>query len=161
MKKQSMGKTLLLFAMALVTIPAVLAADIEVNDECSLADAIYAANYDIAAGACPPGDDADTIILPPDTLITLATKITAITTDMTIQGNGATIDAAKRFRIFDVTGDATVTLNDLTLQNGKVEKSSGGAINAEIATLIINNTRFRQTTLASVGQSVWAMASSA
>ena len=155
MSKQSLGQAFMLFAVALVAIPAVLAADIEVNDECSLADAIYAANYDIAAGACPPGEDADTIILPANSMITLANEITAITTDMTIQGNGAIVDAAERFRIFDVTGDVTVTLNDLTLQNGRAEKSSGGAIKVVAGTVIASHVTL-QSNYAAVGGAIGA-----
>ena len=59
-----------LFSIAIVIIACaafhtggVRAADIEVGIECSLADAIRAANSDAAVGACPAGSGADTISL--------------------------------------------------------------------------------------------------
>ena len=44
-------------------IPGVHAASITVNDSCSLADAIAAANTNRTKGGCPAGSGADTISL--------------------------------------------------------------------------------------------------
>lgn len=115
------------------------AADIEVNDDCSLQDAIAAANNDIATGGCPAGDDADSIILAEDTTITLLEDIAAITSDMAIEGNGATIDAAEQFRMFDIVEGASLTLNDVILQNARSESKAGATIFTDGGSVTINN----------------------
>lgn len=66
---------------------------------------------------------------------------------LTINGNGATIeraaDAEDDIRFFQLVGeepdDATLILNDLTLQNGFIGEGSGGAIAATGSTLVLNN----------------------
>jgi hypothetical protein len=67
-----------------------------------------------------------------------------ITTPITINGNGATIErdaSAPEFRFFRVTSGGTLTLNDLTLTGGLITNSSGGAIySSSGATVRLNRT---------------------
>jgi len=93
------------------------------NDACSLADQIRAANTDQAVSGCPAGDDADTIILDRD--ITLSSPLPAITSVITIDGRGHSINGVNRQRIFRLEGGA-LTIHDLTLINGNALR--GGAI---------------------------------
>ncbi|MDB9314602.1 DUF4347 domain-containing protein [Spirulina sp. CS-785/01] len=62
--------------------------------------------------------------------------ITGGTTNVTVQRN----TGAKDFRIFDVMGGVTTTFDNLTIQNGKIPGSTGGAINASGAVNLINTT---------------------
>ena len=103
---------------ALFFASSVYAADIAVDADCSLADAIIAANRDRAEGNCPAGRGADIIILSQD--ITLDGNMPKITSDITIEGNGYTISGNNRYRIFYNDGGA-LTINDLTMTNGYVE----------------------------------------
>ena len=101
-----------------------LAADITVDSNCSLADAIQAAESDSAVGGCPAGDGADTIHLTGD--ITLQSEFSQIESEITIEGNGFSISGENRRRILKLSRRSTVTLRNLTLKNGRSE--TGGAI---------------------------------
>ncbi len=94
------------------------AADIRLSSRCTLADAIIAANRDRAEGDCPAGRGADTIILSQD--ITLRAELPAITSTITIEGNGYTISGNNRYRIFYNDG-GDLTIHDLTMAKGRVE----------------------------------------
>ena len=115
-----MSKFRLIFVVlfALFFASSVHAADIAVDADCSLADAIIAANRDRAEGDCPAGRGADTITLTQD--ITLKDELPAITSDITIEGNGYTISGDNRHRIFYNNGGA-LTINNLTMTKGYVE----------------------------------------
>ena len=66
----------------------------------------------------------------------LSEPLAVIKTDITIEGNGHTIDGDARFRIFDVDG-GKLTVNNATLIGGKgVIRLQNGA------TAIVNNVRF-------------------
>ena len=116
-----MKKPFLLFTVILTVFlfaSSVYAADIRLSSSCSLADAIIAANRNRAEGDCPAGRGADTIILSQD--ITLRAELPAITSKITIEGNGYTISGNHRYRIFYNDGGA-LTINDLTITKGYVE----------------------------------------
>ncbi|MBO5959211.1 MAG: hypothetical protein J6Q65_03725, partial [Lentisphaeria bacterium] len=81
--------------------------------------------------------------------ITLTSKLGAITTDMTIDGDidgdgkaDITIDGGGKYRFFDLsTADVTLSLNGLILQNGHSELAStgnGGVINLSAAGVTMN-----------------------
>ncbi len=59
--------------------------------------------------------------------ITLSEPLPEITSDITIEGKGYTIDGAKRFRIFEVDG-GQLQLRQVTLRNGSAQGENGGAI---------------------------------
>ncbi|MCY4061968.1 MAG: hypothetical protein OXG53_06350 [Chloroflexi bacterium] len=118
------------------------------DSNCSLADAIQAAESDSAIGGCPAGDGADTIHLTGD--ITLAAELPQITSDITIEGSGFIINGDNSFRIFHIV-DGTLAINQLTLSDGSAEK--GGAIYNEGA-LNITNSRFANNTAEHFGGAI-------
>ena len=111
------GVPLALFLL-LFALPSVQAADIALSSQCSLADAIIAANTDRTEGGCPAGRGADTITLRQD--ITLRAELPAITSDITIKGNGYIISGGDRYRIFYNDG-GTLTIHNLTMTKGRAE----------------------------------------
>ncbi len=109
-------------------------AGIIVDESCSLAYAIIAANTDWAIGGCPAGAGADTITLTQDIRLTAA--LPSITSEITIEGEGNTISGGKRFRILGVAG-GKLTLNQTRLTEGRSE--SGAAIRSYNGAIIINH----------------------
>ena len=122
------------------------------DDDCTLGEAIVAANTDTAIDACPAGSGADIIGLGVGETYTLtavdnttdgANGLPSITSEITIDGSGATIerdDAAPDFRIFHVAYGGDLTLNQLTLSNGRGEYG-GGIQNVDSGTVeLINST---------------------
>lgn len=95
------------------------AADITVDADCSLADAITAANTDTAANGCPAGDGADTITLSGD--VALEAALPHITSDITVEGAGFTINGNGRHRIFYIDG-GTAVVNELTMTKGLADQ---------------------------------------
>ena len=94
---------------------------------CWLADLIRSANTDTAVGGCPPGDGADTIRLTRD--IVLLEALPRITSEITIEGAGHTINGDRRYRIFDVAARGKLTVNGLTLTKGnRTNEGNGGGI---------------------------------
>ena len=106
------------------------------DGDCSLREAIQAANTDTAVDNCTPGSDHDEIqfSLTLPAIITLTLGDIAIENDpLTLTGPGATqlaISGNDTFRIFDVAANIPVTISGLTLQNGHTAVS-GGAIRSE------------------------------
>ncbi len=92
---------------------------------CSLADQIVAANRDRPAGGCPAGSGVDTITIERD--ITLFQELPVISSQITIEGHGHTINGDRRFRIFDVDGGILI-VKDLTMTGGRPGYGDGGAI---------------------------------
>ncbi|MFI5396144.1 MAG: choice-of-anchor Q domain-containing protein [Candidatus Binatia bacterium] len=135
---------------------------------CTLRDAITAANTDVATGGCPAGSGADTIILTAGAMYTLTevdnatvhdgvplpNGLPSVTSEITITGNGVTIarssgDGTPAFRLLHVAAGGHLTLNALTLTNGKLPIApdaigeptlvgNGGAIFNEGALLLTN-----------------------
>lgn len=136
MKRLSVSCLLLLATLLFGA--AVQAAQIEINESCNLADAIVAANTDTAVGGCPAGNGADTITLGTD--ITLAAKLPAISSDITVLGANHTISGDDKFNIFEVN-DGALTVSQLTMIGGKAVY--GGAIFGSNATLSITDSVLR------------------
>ncbi len=118
--------------------------------KCRLRDAITAANSNLAQGDCPAGSGGvDTIgfslgvqcnLIP--CTITLTGALPAVTEDLTINGNGTTINGANAFRVFSLNA-VTVKLSNLTIANGNVSGSSfGGAISMAGGNLTLTNVFF-------------------
>ncbi len=103
--------------------------------DCSLSEAIVAANAD---------STHNFIVLDSYTTYTLtavnntdtsygANGLPVITTPVTINGNGAVIERSSaagtpEFRLFQVSSAGSLTLNRLTLRNGKLTGQNGGAL---------------------------------
>ena len=126
-----------LFSVLLLALPA-YAADITVSSDCSLADAITAANKDEAVGGCSAGDGADVITLSEN--IALSRALPLITSEMTIEGAGYTIQGKDRFHIIGVHSRGNLTLNEVTITNGRA--GWGGAI-GNFGILTITNSIIR------------------
>ena len=145
-----------------VAIPAAQAATITVTSEsggtggpdCTLRDAITAANTNTATGGCPAGSGADTIELPAGATITLTAVdnynegengLPSITSEITINGNGATIErssfvATPEFRIFHVS--AELILSNVSVVNGDangIYGFGGGLFIAVGATVLLTD----------------------
>jgi len=121
---------------------------------CTLVDAITAANTDTPVGGCVAGSGADMIELTTNVSLSVANNTTnnysfnglpVIATDITIKGNDFVIErspSAAAFRLFHVLPSGTLTLNDLTLRNGRVtwHESFGGAIESHGTVVLTNST---------------------
>lgn len=138
------------------------AATINVDANCTLVDAITAANTDTATGNCAAGSGADTIVLPAGSVQTLtevnnywreiSRGLPVINTTITIAGNGSTIrrdSAAPPFIIFTVYG-GNLTLNSTKVSGGASSVHSGIYGNGSDITL--NNS----TVSENQGGGIWA-----
>ncbi len=106
------------------------------DGDCSLREAILAANEDMAVDACAAGQGEDYISLPPGTYTfsleegrkdASASGDLDILTALNIRGAGTQqviLDAAHLDRIFHVLPEGALTLSQLSLRNG--ETSGGG-----------------------------------
>ena len=131
------------------------------DGQCTLREAIIAANTDTASGAaageCAAGSGADTITFSIPTTdpgynpatgvfsITLGNTLN-VTSSATIQGPGAsqlTISGNNAVTVFDVLVAGTVNLSGLTISNGKgmafTFKATGGVINEGSGTVNITS----------------------
>ncbi len=90
---------------------------------CTLRDAITAANINNTWGQCSAGSGDDIIDITATGTINLDSSLPAITTNMTIDGPGASMLDVHRqsggdYRILSVTSTAVATISDLTVSNG-------------------------------------------
>jgi CSLREA domain-containing protein len=109
----------------------------ELNNDgnCSLREAIKAANLDLPVDACPAGSESDTIVIPAG-LYSLAiggrnedaagTGDLDISGTVTIVGIGQpTIDGNQLDRVFQILPNSHVTLSGLTIRNGLLGYDDG------------------------------------
>lgn len=107
---------------------------------CTLRDAITAANTDAAVGGCQAGSGSDTIALPAGSVISLLTidndasgpnGLPSVTSDIVIEGRGATVQrggTSTEFRLFHVGPAGSLALRDTTVRNGHGRAVGGGGI---------------------------------
>jgi len=115
------------------------------DGQCSLREAVIAANTDSATGGCPAGSGADIIQFDPSLsdpatfLLTMsgANEDNSVSGDLdlsgilTIQGlsaNQIIIDGNNTDRVFEVRPGATVILSNITIRNG----NPGSGANAQV-----------------------------
>ncbi|MCY4466201.1 MAG: hypothetical protein OXE46_11765 [Chloroflexi bacterium] len=111
--------------LLIVALPTAQAADIQLGADCTLADAISAANDDEAVGGCASGDDSDTILLSGNVL--LDQELPVVKSALSINGKGLYfVSGDNRYRIFLVGPEGMLTLRNLTLARGKARM--GGAL---------------------------------
>ena len=123
------------------------------DGDCSLREAIQAANTDMAVDGCAAGNGADTILLPAGTYtLTIPgsnedanlTGDLDITDTLTIVGDGpgqTIINANGIDRVFDIQyGVSAVVISGVTIFNGYVYWDSGGGIDNWNADLTLINT---------------------
>lgn len=113
------------------------------DGQCSLREAVIAANTDTATGGCPAGNGADVIVfdftLPVPAVFSLtltgANEDNAETGDLdltgilTIQGGDANqiiIDGNTTDRVFEIRPGATVIISGVTVRNGNPGSSANG-----------------------------------
>jgi hypothetical protein len=98
--------------------------------DCTLRDAITAANQDAPSGGCPAGSGADTILLAAplyslsevDNVTDGPNGLPSIVTAIIIEGAGAAIErlaGAPNFRIFHVGAAGDLRLRSVTVRNGR------------------------------------------
>ena len=120
---------LLLLLWAGLGVSMVDAADIMVEGDCALADAIDAANRDRAVGGCEAGSGADMIALTSDVL--LLAELPEIRSPITIMGGGFVISGEGFFRIFFVGQEGDLTIDSLTLRDGATHADARTCIDWE------------------------------
>jgi predicted outer membrane repeat protein len=110
---------------------------------CALRDAITAANTLAAVNGCPAGTGTDTIHFSVSGTITLGSTLPTILNTLTIDGIGQaiTVSGAVLYEILYENAAATVTLNELTLTDGKTN-DFGGAIFNDGGMLTVTNSTF-------------------
>ena len=151
-------------ALLLLPVGQALAADITVDAECSLANAILSANGEELLeplANCEAGDSADggldTITI--DVSATAESAITLdgtlnITSEVVIEGGGSTVNGAGR-QIFNVTS-GSLTLKDLTMTGG-FGITNGGAVSVADAELTLNNSAIRGSGARGFGGGIYAV----
>jgi CSLREA domain-containing protein len=130
--------------------------------DCSLREAIQAANTDAAVDACPAGSGADIIQLSAGTY-TLALPIAmgggdiSISGELTIvgiDGNTVHIDGGSIDRIFTIQPGAVVTLRGFELTHGASAADGGGIYNDQ-GTLTLDNVNVTHSTAAGKGGGIY------
>lgn len=142
-------------AQAAIITVTTTADEINKNGDCSLREAVRAANLDKAVDACLAGNGADIIKLPPGTYI-LAIAGTGedealtgdldLTTKLAISGAGRTktiIDGNNLDQVFDIAANITVEISGVTVTGGKsttTDRGGGLAIDEKGTLTLINST---------------------
>jgi len=127
------GVALALLALGLLARP-LSTAVLVVDDNCSLVDAIHAANENLPQGGCPGGDPGeDLIMLTSDVVLTEGIPYgqdgtPEIVEDLTLQGSGFSVtrESDGDFRLFRVGVGARLHALDLAIRGGSA--FFGGAI---------------------------------
>lgn len=137
--------------------------ELNTDGDCSLREAIQAANTDAAVDNCPAGSGADTVVLGAGTYQlsipgagednNATGDLDVMTDSLTITGLGpgqTVIDAGGLDRILDIQYNATppaIVISGVTIFNGNVYGESGGGINNHwgadltlINTIVLSNT---------------------
>ncbi|MEM8860857.1 MAG: hypothetical protein AAGD96_21245, partial [Chloroflexota bacterium] len=140
----------------------------EADGQCSLREAVQAANSDLPVDSCPAGNGWDTIEVPTGTYqLTLSgagedsneTGDLDILESVTIMGDisgTVTIDGMQSDRIFHVDpADSGVTfdLQNVTVINGSSD--NGGGLKAENGAALIRNSTFSQNQVISNGGAIY------
>ena len=141
-------------AAAATISPNIFTDELNTDGDCSLREAIQAANTDSVVSGCTAGSGADTIVLSAGTyLLGLTGKDEDsnakgdldITTDITIQGAGAestTIDGNAKDRVLHVQSGASLEVSGVSIVGGDTSGASpdaGGGIYVLSATVTIKD----------------------
>ena len=141
-------------ALDAATITVTSSADAVVADgNCTLRDAVLAANADLPVDACVSGNGADVVVLPAGTYVLAipgtnedasATGDLDLSEDVEIAGASAAstiVDGGGIDRVFHVASGVSASLHDLTITGGQVDASdsdiNGGGILSEGGTLSV------------------------
>lgn len=115
--------------------------EVAADGNCTLREAVAAANSDTAVDACAAGSGADTIVIPAGTYVLTGGQLT-ITADLAVRGAGpraTVIDAAGASRVLR-TSASSVEIFGVTVANGRVAfpDDHGGGISSN-GTLTLRN----------------------
>ncbi len=143
---------ILLIVAALYSAATSYAANISVDEDCTLSEAIHAANNDAAFDRCTAGDGDDTITLTGN--VTLSGRLPAITTDMTIDGSNYTVSGNDSTAIFSIE-EARVTLQNITITNGRTG-ARGAAIHVDLGELILKDAVVKDNWAGDAGGGIYA-----
>ena len=107
---------------------------------CTLRDAITAANTDTATGGCSAGHGADTIDFSVSGQINLGSTLPAVASQLTVDGSGRSIVVSGQgsVRVLEVDAGGSLTLQGLTVADGAAA-DAGGILN-EGALLVADST---------------------
>ncbi len=135
-----------------------LAATITVNDDCPLSAAITSANNDSNSHDtdCTAGSGADTITLSAN--VTLSADLPRVTSAITVQGNGYSIDGGNSYHMFYLNSSGNLTLNNITLTQSRANSRSnnyGGAIYAWQGQVTVTNSTIRDSYASSDGGALY------
>lgn len=113
------------------------------DGDCSLREAIEAANLNVAVDMCTKGEGSDVIVIPAGTYTFTTAAQHDVSSNIAFQGAGAAstiIDAAGLARVFNVEtqGSLVVSFDGLTITGGSWD-GDGGGINASRTALTITN----------------------
>ncbi len=145
-------RRLQVLAFALLAAAPLTPTQIVVEGDCTLVDAIEAANQDAPVGDCPAGSGNDEVVLTADVVLTESfdgqNGLPRLTSGITLVGNGFEISrepTSDDFRILEVPDsefDGRVELVNVTLSGGSLPTGDGGAISVRTrsAEVILNNT---------------------
>jgi len=128
------------------------AASITVDENCSLSDAIVAANTDTAVGGCAAGSGADAIALTMN--IALAAALPPIAADLAIEGNGYSISGNDAYGIFAANG-SSLTINNLIITAG-FSSTAGGGIYVLQGSLTLSNSTIQGASARDAGGGIYA-----
>jgi hypothetical protein len=112
--------------------------------QCTLRDAIHAADFDSPQGACSAGSGPDVISITAIGTITLGSALPQIESGLSIRGPGdmALItlqgDGAS-FRVLDIQTTSDVTVSNLTVKDGFVNGDGGGISHTNGGELTLDN----------------------
>jgi hypothetical protein len=106
--------------------------NIDAANNCSLRNAIEAANTDTSIGTCSSGSGDDIIDLSDiagQTITLAGTQLPTVTSAISIQGAGITVDGDRKSGLFYAKGaSADLTIDSMTLTGGFASYGSGIAI---------------------------------
>jgi CSLREA domain-containing protein len=124
------------------TITVTSTADTTGGPNCTLRDAITAANTDTVAGGCIAGNGADTIDFGVSGQISLDSSLPAVAGHLTIEGSGQSITVSGQgtVRVLEVSAGASLALDGLTVADGNDANNGGGMVNS--GTVIVTNSAF-------------------
>jgi CSLREA domain-containing protein len=133
--------------------------------DCSLREAVTAANTDMAYGGCPAGGSADTIVLPDGVYTLTAGSQLVISSSVTIQpaATSATVRAAAApdtvaRRVFQVNSSGALALENLIITNGGqlFWADSGGCISVSGGALTLTSTIVRSCNVGFEGGAIFS-----
>jgi CSLREA domain-containing protein len=112
--------------------------------QCTLRDAIHAANFDESQGACSAGSGSDLISITAFGTIALGSTLPQIESPMTITGPGdmalVTLQGdGASFRVLDVQTTSDVTISNLTVADGFANGDGGGISHTNGGELTLDN----------------------